>query len=248
MNLLSNAVKFTEKGIIELGYEKTGKTVLQFYVKDTGIGITKEKQAVIFDRFRQEDDSLTREYAGAGLGLAISKGILEIMGGTIRVESAKNKGSVFYFTIPYQVPETRKRKGTVKSGKLRLDDKKILVVEDDPVSAALIEATLKPTGAALIFAKDGKEAIDCFSKNTDIDLVLLDIRLPYLDGYSIAKHIKKLKPEISILAHSAYAMDKEKSKAMEAGIDFYLTKPSSSSEILKSISLLLNIGNEHELT
>lgn len=248
MNLFSNAVKFTEKGIIECGYEKAGKTTLQFYVKDTGIGITKEKQAVIFDRFRQEDDSLTREYAGAGLGLAISRGILEKMGGTIRVESEKNKGSVFYFTVPYQVPEARIKKGTYKSGKLRLDDKKILVVEDDPVNAALIKATLKPTGAALIFAKDGEEAIDYFRKNTDIHLVLLDIRLPYLDGYSVAKHIKKLRPEILILAHSAYAMDKEKSKAREAGVDFYLTKPSSSDEILRSIGVLLNTGNEQELT
>jgi PAS domain S-box-containing protein len=248
MNLLSNAVKFTEKGIIEFGYEKTGKTTLQFYVKDTGIGITKEKQALIFDRFRQEDDSVTREYAGAGLGLAISKGILEKMGGTIRVESEKNKGSVFYFTIPYQLPETRIKKGTYKRGILSLDDKKILVVEDDSVSAALIKATLKPTGAALIFAKDGEEAIDYFRKNTDIDLVLLDIRLPYLDGYSVAKHIKKLRPEVSILAYSAYAMDKEKSKAREAGVDFYLTKPSSSGEILKSIGVLLNTGSEHELT
>jgi PAS domain S-box-containing protein len=239
-NLLSNAVKFTEKGIIEFGYEKADKTTLQFYVKDTGIGIAKENQTVIFERFRQEDDSFEREFAGAGLGLAISKGILEKLGGKIWVKSEKNKGSVFYFNIPCQTSEAKQKAEPGKSIKFKWDKRKILVVEDDSLNADLIKITLRPTKAMLIYAKDGEEAIDLFGKNIDIDLVLLDIRLPYLDGYSVAKHMKKLRPEIPILAYSAYAMDKEKSKAGDAGIDRYLTKPSRPGEILDAIGALFD--------
>lgn len=240
VNLLTNAVKFTEKGIIEFGYEKVGKTVLQFYVKDTGIGIAKEKQVVIFERFRQEDDTFTREFAGAGLGLAISKGMLDKIGGKIWVKSEKNKGSVFYFTVPYQLPEAKPKSGADKGVIFRWDERKILVVEDDLLNIELIKATLKPTGAKLLFANDGEKAIDLFEKNSNIDLVLLDIRLPYLDGYSVAKYMKKLRRDIPILAYSAYAMDKDKSKAGEAGIDKYLSKPSRPGEILRAISVLLD--------
>ncbi len=239
VNLLSNAVKFTEKGIIEFGYKKSGKARLQFYVKDTGIGIAKEDSAVIFERFRQLDDSFTREFKGAGLGLAISKGILDSMGGNIRVESEKNKGSAFYFAIPYQPPDSSPRPKPDKSIIFGWDERKILVVEDDPLNLELVKATLKPTRANIICARDGEEAISLFRKNIDIDLILLDIRLPYLDGYSVAKHMKKLRPETPILAYSAYAMDKEKSRAGEAGIDRYLSKPVRPGEILNAISKLL---------
>jgi CheY-like chemotaxis protein len=248
INLLSNAVKFTEKGIIEFGYEKTGKTMLRFFVKDTGIGIAKENQEMIFERFRQEDSSFTSEYTGAGLGLVISKGIVYKLGGKIQVESEKNKGSVFSFTIPYQLTGTRIEQETDRKEKLKLDDKKILVVEDEPLNAALIKITLKPTGANVVYAKDGEEAIDIYRKDIDIDLVLLDIRLPYLDGYTVAKQMKKLRPEIPILAYSAYAMDKEKSKAGEAGIDFYLTKPARPDKILEAFSVLLDIKTQHGFT
>ncbi|MBN2213510.1 MAG: PAS domain S-box protein [Bacteroidales bacterium] len=241
INLLSNAVKFTEKGIVEFGYKKTGKMMLQFFVKDSGIGIAKKNQAAIFERFRQEDETITREYGGAGLGLAITKGILDMLGGTIQLKSEKNKGSEFIFTLPYQSSKTRTIKEAGKKASVKLEGRKILAVEDDPLNIAFTEATLKLTGATLILAKDGKEAIDSFRKNMDIDLVLLDIRLPYFDGYSVAKKMKKLRPGIPILAYTANAMDKDKIKAREAGIDRYLTKPSGSEEILQAIGELIGI-------
>lgn len=240
VNLLTNAFKFTNKGFIEFGYEKVGKSMLQFYIKDTGIGIAKENQSVIFDRFRQEDDSFTREFAGAGLGLAISKGILDSIGGKIWVQSEKNKGSVFYFTWPYQLSDIKPEPGPEKPVTFRWEDRKILVVEDDPLNLELIKVTLKPTGVTMLSAEDGEEALNLFRKNLDIDLVLLDIRLPYVDGYSVAKQMKKLRPHIPILAYSAYAMDKEKSRAGEAGIDRYISKPARPVEILKAISVLLD--------
>lgn len=239
-NLLSNALKFTEKGSIEFGYKRIKKEKLRFFVKDTGIGIAKQFHSAIFERFRQEDDSYTREFGGAGLGLAISKAIVQKLGGKIWVESEKEKGSVFYFTIPFITQQKERDQESEQNVIYDWRDKKILVVEDDKLNAELVKATLKPTGVSLIFARDGEEAIDCFRRYFDINLVLLDIRLPYIDGYGVAKHMKKLNPDIRILAYSAYAMDKEKLKADNAGVDGYLTKPTRPKEMLETIHTLLN--------
>lgn len=236
INLLSNALKFTENGKIEFGYQVLNDTSLQFFVKDTGIGIAKENLDVIFERFRQEDDSFTREHGGAGLGLSISKGIIDIMGGKIWAESTKNKGSIFYFTIPYV--STLSEVATVIKQKTKYSwpGITIMVVEDDPINTALMKATFKNSDAQIMYAKDGKDALKVFSEHPGINLVLLDIRLPYLDGYSVARKLKTLNPGLTIIAHSAYAMEKNKLKASDEGFDGYITKPALPDEILELIN------------
>ncbi len=235
INLLINALKFTEKGKIEFGYELLSDTTLKFFVKDTGIGIANQNLKIVFERFRQEDDSFRREFGGAGLGLAISKGIVDKMGGKIWVTSTKNKGSEFYFTIPLFEPVMKPLLGTIPADKYVWPDSSVLVVEDDPINVELIKATFKKSQAMVVYAKDGEEAIRIFSEKPDFDVVLLDIRLPYLDGYSVARQMRKINPAIKVIAYSAYAMEKDKTRAKDAGFDGYLTKPALPEEILEIV-------------
>ena len=179
--LLNNALKFTEKGKIEFGYSFQNSETLQFFVKDTGIGISKEKQEVIFDRFRQEDDSFTRKFGGTGLGLSICKGLIEIMGGKIWVESEKDKGASFYFTLPCKIINKEKIQQLSQDKKYDWQDKTLLIAEDETIMVEYLKTILDETGISIRYAKNGKEAIEeC--KSSDIDLVLMDMRLPAMDG------------------------------------------------------------------
>ncbi|MBN2610685.1 MAG: PAS domain S-box protein [Bacteroidales bacterium] len=236
INLLSNAVKFTKSGKIEFGYKTVSESQLQFFVKDTGIGIAKNNLDVIFEKFRQEDDSFVREYGGAGLGLAISKGIIEKMGGSIWVESVKDKGSVFYFSIPYAISVSKVTDDTEGQSKYKWNGTSVLVVEDDPLNTELIKATFKYTGAQFLYAKDGEEALKIFKENPQTDIVLLDIRLPYLDGYSVARQMKSTSPGVIIIAHTAYAREAEKSINGENLLDGFIAKPALPIEILEYVN------------
>ena len=224
-NLITNAFKFTHEGSIEFGYFLVGTgrdlSKIQFYVKDTGIGIKTELQEKIFERFQQADFSITKKYGGTGLGLAISKGLVELLGGKIWVESEIDKGSTFYFTIPYH--PINEIETIEKSKKQYL--KTILVAEDEVFNFLLIEQLLKNLGLKIIHAKDGQETVEICKSNPNIDLILMDIKMPIMDGHEAAKQIKKLRPDLPIIAQSAYALENEKEKFSGDCFDEYITKP-----------------------
>ncbi|MFA5973697.1 MAG: PAS domain S-box protein [Lentimicrobiaceae bacterium] len=234
-NLVKNAIKFTDNGTIEFGYTlkqaslTTGQEELEFFVKDTGIGIPKDRQLAIFDRFVQADIADTKAYQGAGLGLSISKAYVEMLGGKIWVESEVGKGSVFYFSIPYYVkPEEKKVNHTngseVATNKIK--KLKILVVDDDFVSEMLLSIALKEhNNNEVIKAYSGDEAITVCRNNPDIDLVMMDIKMPVMDGYQTTSEIRKFNKEIIIIAQTAFSLAGDRDKALAAGCDDYISKP-----------------------
>lgn len=227
IHLIKNALKYTKEGSIEIGFSII-QNAIKFYVKDTGIGIAKDKQEIIFNLFRQLDDSHTREFEGVGIGLSIAKSLCENLGGKMSLESELNRGSTFYFTIPYETEkeETAKIKDASNERNI-LSGKTILIAEDDISSFELLKMYLTPLNANVLWARNGIEAIKIFKKNKSIDLVLMDIKMPALSGYVAAKEIKKISPLIPIIAQTAYAFENEKTIALEAGCDDYVSKPIS---------------------
>lgn len=240
-NLITNAIKFTCKGYIEIGV-LIQQDKLLFYVKDTGIGIDKDKLEIIFERYKQAHDYYSKEYGGSGLGLAICKAIVNLMGGNIWVESEKNLGSVFYFTIPleivnhnnYNLKNTESNNDDLNFKVYDFKNKKILIVEDDLYNIEFLKAALSPSGAKLLIAKNFKEVKHHLSK--DISIVILDIRLPEKDGYYIADYIKEYYPELPIIIHTAYALEEHKEKAIKKGFNEYLIKPVQPSVLLNTIN------------
>jgi PAS domain S-box-containing protein len=220
-NLLTNAIKFTYEGFIEFGYNLKDYE-FEFYVKDSGIGIKPEMHEKIFERFRQADKAIDKLYGGTGLGLAISKAFTELLGGKIWVQSELEKGSTFYFTIPYR-PVNEIDQST--SPNIQNENfRTVLVAEDEECNFLYIEAVLIDLDLKLIHAKNGRETIEIFKSNPNIDLILMDIKMPIMTGYDAATIIKELKPELPIIAQSAYALEHERAK-YEGIFDDYLTKP-----------------------
>ncbi len=241
-NLLSNAVKFTHKGSIEVGYQQDmhdAKPRLKFFIKDTGIGIDKEKQDLIFERFRQVDDSQSRQYGGTGLGLAISKRLVDLLGGSIWVESELKKGSAFYFTIPF-LPQEETKEEHFDSTKFEWKGKTLLIAEDENSNYELIKATLLNTGLKLVRAKNGEEAVKLVSSRKKIDLVLMDIRMPKLNGYDATRKIKEMKPDLPVVSITAYAMSEDELKSKQAGCDMYISKPIRPANLLNVINNFLS--------
>jgi len=235
-NLLDNAIKFTEKGKVKFGYTPYKSDKLLFYVIDKGIGIPAEQQETIFDSFRQVDNSITREFEGTGLGLAITKQLVNRLGGELWLESEEGKGSTFYFTLPSDsikdktAPDNRK-----KGGELDLNGRSIMVVEDDLASRRYVEELIKPTNARIILAPNGNIAWDKLMHNGEIDLVLMDIRLPDTNGLELTEKIKHQKPELPVIAQTAYAMKKDREEAFQKGCDDYISKPIKQSELFDII-------------
>jgi CheY-like chemotaxis protein len=233
--LLDNAFKFTEEGSVELGYAILNKHI-EFCVKDTGVGLTDEQKRYVFERFRKAEETKTKLYGGAGLGLSICKKLVELMGGETRVESEPGRGSEFYFTIPMKIAEASE---TIAEEKLpdteqkSLSDRKILVAEDNPFNFKLIEAFLVGTGTEIIWAKDGMEAVEFFKSGKYADLVLMDLRMPVMDGITATREIRKINKKIPVLAVSAYTMDEVKEKAIEAGCNDFLPKPVNSTGLME---------------
>jgi len=243
-NLLDNAFKYTDKGYVEFGYTVQRK-MLQFYVKDTGIGITEDHKGFVFERFRKAEDIKTKLYGGAGLGLAICKKLTELLGGGIWVESELGKGSTFYFTIPLEVTEKpveepEKKIPAYESDALK--DKTILVAEDNLLNYKLIEAILAKTEARISWAKDGVEAVEFVSSGHEFDLVLMDIRMPNMDGFQATQEIRKLKKELPVIAITAYGRGDEKDLAMNTGFNDYLTKPVSSEKLIETVNKYIYKG------
>ena len=241
-NLLNNAVKFTEKGSITFGYEKYGEDTLQFYVTDTGIGISKEMQSKIFSRFHQANESITKTYGGTGLGLSIAKSMVEMLGGQIWVESEENSGTTFYFTLPYKKPEANSDEYSENEAKSEnlWDGKSILIVEDDPSAQILIKDILKTTGVKVFLSKTGEEGLKLF-KQKPVDLILVDIKLHDINGLEVTKQIRSLSSgkQIPVIAQTAYAMEGDDHKSKDAGCDDYISKPIDINSLKKKIEKFL---------
>ncbi len=235
-NLLSNALKYTDQGFIEFGYDISGpEEKLLFYVRDTGVGISNNDLKIIFNRFEQGRAPSNKVVSGTGLGLAIAKGLTELLGGKIWVESTPGEGSVFYFTLPFKKADSEISRSPVKkeiedTGIPKLEGKRILLSEDDLFSREMMIYILNKTGAELMVAKDGREALDIFDNN-QVDLVLLDIRLPEVDGYQVLRHIREKKPETIVIAQTAYAMMEDIRKFKDSGFNDYLLKPVNDNEL-----------------
>jgi PAS domain S-box-containing protein len=227
-NLIKNSIKFTRSGAVEYGYEmKEG--FLEFYVRDTGIGIRKEQKELIFERFRQGSDSLTRNYEGTGLGLSISRAYVGMLGGRIWFESEFGKGSTFYFNIPYDsTMEILPIKSEVISdgfGIIKITNLVVLIAEDDKPSELLISRLVGPFCRRLLKVTTGTEAVDACRSNPDLNLVLMDIKLPEMDGYEATAKIREFNKDLIIIAQTAFGLMGERDKAIEAGCTDYISKP-----------------------
>lgn len=248
-NLIGNAIKYTEQGIVNFGYkilddvnlEKTQKKI-QFYVKDTGLGISTDKINIIFDRFRQADDSHTRIFGGTGLGLAISKNIAKLLGGDIHAVSTVGKGSVFYFTLPFiecREPELGFDQTEIDLKNINWSKKTILIAEDVESNFQLLKTYLQKTNAKIIWAKNGQEALDECKKNDSIDLILMDMQMPGLNGYEATQLIKSIRPDLPIIAETAFALAGDREKILEAGCDDYVSKPIKANELYEKLKKYL---------
>jgi signal transduction histidine kinase len=228
-NLLTNAFKFTKSGKVEIGCNLIEQNLLSFYVSDTGIGIPIEKQSTIFERFIQANPETTRLYGGTGLGLSIAKGLLNLLGGKIWVESELGKGSTFHFTFPFKLGNNKTIKADLESvgnDLLNTDGITILLVEDDNYNTQYLREILSETNHTIINTEYGKQAIEIALKQ-NIDLILMDIRLPDITGYEAIRLIKQQKPEQKIIAQTAYASPSDKQKTLDAGCDGFISKPIS---------------------
>ncbi|MFO7863159.1 MAG: response regulator, partial [Salinivirgaceae bacterium] len=230
VNLLGNALKFTDKGTIELGVIPIND-MLEFYVKDTGIGINEGHKEEIFHRFRKIDEEKSRLYRGAGLGLAICKDIVMLLGGDISVESVLGEGSTFRFTIPFDMVEAADAEGAKTSAverkvleRLDLSDKTILIAEDEPNNFKFLNQLLQKYNATIVWARNGEEAIRRVSEQ-NFDLVLMDVKMPKIDGYEATRKIKGLFPNLRVIAQTAYTSPEEIEKCLESGCDYYVSKP-----------------------
>jgi len=227
INLIGNALKFTNCGYVEFGYNVKGK-MIEFYIKDTGIGISNEKQKIIFDRFIQADNSLTRKFGGSGLGLTISKGLIELLGGQILVSSELHSGSTFYFTVPY-IPtfdeDNSYRKGEPEPSDYKWNDRTFLIVEDDKVSFKFLENIFRKTGAKIVHADNGLKAVELIKQSPEIDMVLMDIQLPEMNGLDATRMIKQLRKELPVIAQTANVLEEDREKCLEAGCVDYISKP-----------------------
>ena len=225
-NLLSNAMKFTEFGSIDFGYTLQDES-LSFFVKDSGIGILRSKQKLLFQRFSQLDPSTTRKYGGTGLGLAISKNLVDLLGGTIGIESNPGKGSLFFFSIPYKPANIYQKPKEIKADwqSINWKGKTILIAEDMLQNYLLMEALLKRSEVRLIHAANGQIAIDIVKAEPDIDLILMDIQLPIKTGYEALKEILELRPDIPVMSYTAFALPHEREKSLTAGFVDYISKP-----------------------
>ena len=245
-NLIENGLKFTDEGCVEFGYKLKyieSSPYIEFFVQDTGIGIPREMHDIIFERFRQVDDTATRKYGGAGLGLTISRNLTHLLGGRISIESEHGKGTTFNILLPLHLitakfVETAVPK-QVASSAYKWSEKAILIVEDEGSNFILLDRMLRPTGVKIIWSKNGMDAIDLCNSQL-FDLVLMDIRMPIMDGYETTQIIKKDHNNLPIIAQTAYALKGEREKSIAAGCDNYISKPIDSRELLAMVGKYLN--------
>ncbi len=226
-HLISNALKFTPEGTIEIGFTLIAGNTIVFHVNDTGIGIPQEQQQMVFERFRRLENGMLRTFTGAGLGLNISQGLAALFNSTITIKSQPEEGSLFRFSIPYvayEAPQMIQQTELNGSTMHNWSGKTALLVEADPVNAHFLTVLLLKTNIGLLYASDGKEAIELV-KSSPVDIVLMDMNLPVIDGYEATRQIKQLRPELPIIAQTAHALSEDKIHCIEAGCDEYMAKP-----------------------
>jgi len=239
-NLISNAIKYTKSGDIDFGYE-IKDDFIQFFVKDTGLGMPQDLREKVFNQFVQSEQSPGKEYEGAGLGLSICKGLVELLGGKIWVESEIKKGSTFYFNLPYKsvletTPTTDKYPDLTGKRPRRV----ILIAEDDWISFQYLRTILEKSDITVIHAENGEQAVDIVRETSDIDLILMDIKMPVMDGIEATKIIKRMRPELPIIAQTAYTYNDEKNKITSIGCDDYLVKPLDYAKLNEILKIYLN--------
>lgn len=252
-NLVKNAIKHTEEGTIELGYvlkkEKDPSDFevefLEFYVKDTGVGIPKERQMAIFERFTQSDISNKTASQGAGLGLSISRAYVEMLGGRIWVDSEQGKGSTFYFTLPYGI-KPQKRTSKKQDVRSKRPEKianpkafglRILIVEDDKISRMLLTLLVKEYSSVVFEARTGVEAVAIARNNPDIDLILMDIQMPELNGYEATQQIRQFNNKVVIIVQTACSLSDDKEGIIRIGCDDYILKPINKDKLFSLVQM-----------
>ncbi|MEA3444403.1 MAG: response regulator [Bacteroidota bacterium] len=241
---VSNATKFADKGEIKYGFNIKNNDI-EFFVSDTGIGIPKEKLDIIFEKFRQIDDAYTRKYGGIGLGLAICKELCQILNGKLRVDSEEGKGSTFYFTLNDVIirPEDGVVNGNLPELSFDFSGKTFLIAEDMESNYLFLKRMLNKTNAKIFWVQNGLDAVSMTKDNSEIDLVLMDIRMPIMDGHEATRQIKAIRPKVIVIAQTAFAMQSDKEKALESGCDDYISKPIKKDVLLNTIKKQLDSTN-----
>ncbi len=242
-NLLKNALKFTQTGSITFGY-LLKKNKLLFYVQDTGRGITENQKEKVFERFIQGDMEITRDYEGAGLGLTITKAFVEKLGGNIWFETepenqaaGKTGGTTFYFNIPYQIKNAPKIDPLIETAlNKKLLPVNILIVEDDKTSELFLKELLNEENAILFFAKNGKDAVEKVKTIPSIQIVLMDLKMPLVNGFDSTRMIKEINPCLPVIAQSAYAFSGDIDRAKKAGCDDFISKPVNRDKLFSMIN------------
>ena len=238
-NLIKNAVKFTDNGEITIGYKKESEHYL-FYIKDTGIGIPKNRQKAIFNRFVQADIKDVNAFQGSGLGLSIAKAYVEMLEGKIWVESEINEGATFYFTVPLEkvinnnLEDSNKEKEHMFTTSIK--KLKILIAEDDIISFTFLSTLLSKLGHEIIHAENGKKAIEICKSQNDIDIILMDIKMPEVDGLEATMEIRKFNNSVYIIAQSAYVFEDDFINSKKVGCNEFITKPIAKDELINMIN------------
>ncbi len=238
-NLLRNAIKFTERGTIEIGCKIVNEH-LCFSIKDTGIGIPNEKRVAIFNRFTQVNHQNTRPYEGSGLGLSIVKGYIQMINGKIWVESELEKGSTFFFNIPYIATTVEQTKeATIEEHSIQdynFSSIKILLAEDDTISSFLIKEIANYHKINITHVSNGLECLEILKTQNDFTLILMDLKMPFLGGLDTTRKIRETNKDIKIIALTAYALDGDEDKALEAGCNDFMTKPVDQYKLIETIA------------
>ncbi len=237
-NLIGNAIKFTEKGTIEFGYKVISQEKLEFFVKDTGVGLTREELDIIFDRFKRSPHSEEKNILGTGLGLTISKNLVELLGGEMWVNSSPGSGTTFFFALPYlkvshALPGYA---GETSEYNYNWKGKTFLIVEDDINSMSFLTEVLKKTNVSVLQAESGEKAVEICLQTRKLDLVIMDIQMPGMDGLEATRLIKKMNPRLPVIAQTAFAMAGDRERITQAGCDDYLAKPFDSKQLLPKIN------------
>ena len=243
-NLIGNAIKFTDQGFIKFGYQiepENNKGYVLFYVQDTGIGLTNKEQKEIFEQFRKADSMQNNKlYRGAGLGLAISKNLINELGGEIWIESELGLGSTFYFTLPFEKSENKYQPVELPQPEYNWSNKTILIAEDEENNIKMISLILQKTNVNIIHVQNGRDAIKLCKENKEINLVLLDFKMPKVNGLDATREIRKFDKKIPVIAFTAYAMPADQQNARKAGCSDFIAKPIKKDKLLEKLNHYLN--------